>query len=220
VAGVSKKGVVTGKRPGKAKIKASIRGKKIAAVCVVTVKKKPAGENQTEKKEEPAVTGPLDSTAEPDGIEKPAETEQPKDTAEPSPTEIPDAKPSPVPDISSGTLVALAKYDQSRDMTVFLLNRDYEGTVHIRFLEESFVVSGKVREALLLLQNSYVTRTNHAGTIRVGRTYPEVNWSLVDLKTDTTYSMSVEAKNTYDTSYKNCGAVYFQGDVTSVIGVY
>lgn len=226
IASVSKKGVVTGKKAGKAKIKASIQGKKISAVCVVTVKKNSVKENKPEVSKEPVATMAPgnteipDETKMPQSTEKPQNTAEPDATAEPSASEAPKQTPAPSPAISSDTLLVLAKYDKDRDMTVFLLNRDYEGTVHISFQGETFTMSGKVKEALLILQNSYVMKTNHAGTIRVGRVYPEINWSLEDLKTDTVYSMSVEAKNTYDTSYKNCGAIYFQGDVTSVIGVY
>lgn len=225
VAGVSKKGVVTGKKAGKAKIKAAIQGKKISAVCVVTVKKDSAKENKPEESKEPEASKAPDSTAKPDGTAKPGETEKPDETkkpdetAEPLPTETPDAESSTIV-VQPDTLVALASYDQSKDMTVFLLNKDYEGTVHIGFSGETFTMSGKVKEALLMLQSSYITKTNYAGTIRVSRTYPDTYWSLEDLKTNTTYYMTTELKNTYDTRYENCGAIYFQGDVTSAVSIY
>ncbi len=224
IASVSKKGVVTGKKAGKAKIKASIQEKKISAVCVVTVKKNSVKENKPEVSKKPSATIAPDSTEAPNETEKPQSTAKPQNTAEPEATTEPSASKEPnqtsVPVISSDTLLVLVKYDKDKDMTVFLLNRGYEGKVHISFQDETFTMSGKVKEALLILQNSYITKTNHAGTIKVSRVYPETNWSLEDLRTNTVYSMSIETKNTYDTSYKNCGAIYFQGDVTSVIGVY
>ena len=228
IASVSKKGVVTGKKAGKAKIKASIQGKKIFSVCVVTVKKNSAKEDEPKVSEEPKVTMAPDNTEAPDETKEPQNTvepgatEKPQNTAEPEATEKPavSEEPSPVPVISSDTLIVLAKYDESRNMTVFLLNKEYEGNVHISFQGETFTMSGKVKEALSILKNSYLTKTNQAGTIKVSRVYPETNWSLEALKTNTVYSMSIETKNTYDTSYENCGAIYFQGDVTSVIGVY
>lgn len=224
IVGVSKKGVVTGKKAGKAKIKASIQGKKISAVCVVTVKKNSAKEDEARASEEPTATMAPDNTEAPNETEKPQSTAKPQNTAEPEVSVKPPVSEEPTPSlapvISPDTLLVLAKYDESKDMTVFLLNKDYEGNVHISFLGETFTMSGKVKEALVLLKNSYITKTNQAGTIKVSRVYPETSWSLEDLKTNTVYSMSVETKNTYDTSYKNCGAIYFQGDVTSVIGVY
>ena len=187
----------------------------------------------------PSNTPVSEDTASPDVSEKPTITIAPTNTPavssatpEVSPGLIPSVSPdippsatnTPVPTetpTATGAVVMtkVAEVD-GETMTVYLMDRDYEGGIHITVGDTEFKASGKVKEALDLLQTTWFTKTNSANTIKVSRVYPEKYWSIVDLVNNKTYYMRVEKNNTFDTSYSNCGAIYFKGDVTGDISVY
>lgn len=228
VASVTAKGVVKGKKAGKAKIRAKIKGKKITATCTVTVKKKVSPTKPSESTASPDVTQSPEASTSPDDTLPPETSASPDASTSPDGSTFPDTTASPgatttppdtteKPDVQpSGPLLAV---EQSETETVYLLDRDYEGTVHISFGGETFTVSGKVKEALSLLATTYITRTNSAGTIRVSRVYPSEYWELTNLRSGETYRMWVESRYSHSL-YENCGAIRFQGDVMAVIQVY
>lgn len=176
---------------------------------------------------EPAEPSPS-ASAEPATTEStaPSETSKPSETIAPSPSN----KPSQTPDVNTGKLVpvsdtgavkayGLAKIN-GEVTTIYLVNRDYEGNLKIGFEGNVYEQSGNVREALVMLDTLYITKTNSAETIKVSRTKPEKYWTITDLKGKKDYYLRVERRNTYDTSYENCGAIYFKGDVTDVVSIY
>ena len=104
--------------------------------------------------------------------------------------------------------------------TVYLVNRDYDGSLKIGFKGNVYEQSGSVKDGLVMLDTLYVTKTNSAGTIKVSRKSPDTVWTISDLVDNKDYYFYVERRNTYDTSYTNCGAIYFIGDVSDVVSVY
>lgn len=159
----------------------------------------------------------------------PAETTTPVPST-PSTSPIASAQPTQTPDVNTGKLVpvsgdgavkayGLAKID-GEVTTIYLLNRDYDGGLKIGFKETTYEQSGSIKDALLMLDTTYLTKTNSAKTIRISRKISETYWTISDLKDNKDYYFRVERNNTYDTSYKNCGAIYFKGDVTNVVSIY
>lgn len=241
VADVTAKGAVTGKKAGKAKIRAQIKGKKITATCVVTVKKKPVSATTPKPVSTPGVSPQASPGTEPDVSPQVSPGTEPGEISEETPSGEPQITPAASPDASPGISATDAPQDSkptvtsspstpvvdvqvvkssSGSETVYLLDRDYEGTIHISFCGKVFSASGKVKDALAILQTTYTTKTNHDETVRVSRVYPESCWTITDLETGTSYSMSVESRSSFESEHDNCGAIYFQGDVTSVISVY
>lgn len=166
-------------------------------------------------------------TSSPENSTKPLETPTVSMTPEPattsSPQPIQSCQPSGklTPVSTRGAVVAygVAKID-NEIMTVYLVDRDYDGNMTIGFKDKKYSMSGKVKDSLVMLDTTYISKTNSAGTIRVSRVKPEVYWTLTDLTDNDNYYFSVERRNSYDKSYKNCGALYFKGDVTSVLSIY
>lgn len=223
IASVTAKGIVKGKKTGKVRIRAQIRGKKIKAVCIVTVKKKAVKKNTAKTSPKPLPTArgtttpkysaaPVLPTASAPIIVSPP----PFTNVTPSPSPSANVTPSPETPLVAVTVAEIA----GEKMTVYLLDRDYEGSVHISFGDYLYTGEGRVKDALVMLKSTYTTQTNGAGTIRVSREYPEEYWTLSNLITGDVCYMRAESKNTFDLSYKNCGAIYFKGDVTSLITVY
>ena len=104
IATVSKKGVVKGKRAGKTKITAKVKGKKL--VCRLTVKATPQGE----KKPAPQVTQTPGGTDKPSA--SPAIEPVVTPTAVPTPTPVDTSKPEPVFSKESGS------YDKSFELSL------------------------------------------------------------------------------------------------------
>ena len=158
----------------------------------------------------------------------PTESAQPTESSTPAPTES--AQPTQTPDAGNGKLTpvsgngAVAAYGvvkiNGEVRTVYLVNRDYDGSLKIGFKGNVFEQSGSVKSGLVTLDTLYVTKTNSAGTIKVSRKSPETNWTISDLVDNKDYYFYVERRNTYDTSYANCGAIYFIGDVSGIVSVY
>lgn len=163
---------------------------------------------------------------------------QPTTSAAPTNTPVPaqsttpsaSANPTQTPDVNTGKLVpvsdkgavkayGLAKID-GEVATIYLVNKDYNGGLKIGFKDTVYEQSGSIKDSLILLDTTYLARTNSAKTIKISREFPEVYWTISDLKNNKDYYFKVERNNTYDTSYKNCGAIYFKGDVTDVVSVY
>ena len=227
VAVVNKKGVVTAKKAGKTVIKAKFYG--TTAKCSVIVKKKTTTVKPTAKPEKTTSPAPTES-AQPteSSIPAPTESAQPTESNTPAPTES--AQPTQTPDAGNGKLTpvsgngAVAAYGvvkiNGEVRTVYLVNRDYDGSLKIGFKGNVFEQSGSVKSGLVMLDTLYVTKTNSAGTIKVSRKSPETNWTISDLVDNKDYYFYVERRNTYDTSYANCGAIYFIGDVLDVVSVY
>lgn len=171
---------------------------------------------------------------------EPTASTSPQPTASAAPTNTPDpaqsttpaasTKPTQTPDVNTGKLVpvsdkgavkayGLAKIN-GEVTTIYLVDKNYDGSLKIGFKGNIYEQKGNVKEALIMLDTLYVTKTNSAGTIKVSRKSPEVYWTVSDLKNNKDYYFKVERNNTYDTSYKDCGAIYFKGDVTDVVSVY
>lgn len=158
----------------------------------------------------------------------PTESAEPTESSTPAPTES--TQPTQTPDAGNGKLApvsgngAVAAYGvvkiNGEVRTVYLVNRDYDGSLKIGFKGNIFEQSGSVKSGLVMLDTMYVTKTNSAGTIKVSRKSPETNWTISDLVDNKDYYFYVERTNTYDTSYANCGAIYFIGDVSGVVSVY
>lgn len=110
-------------------------------------------------------------------------------------------------------------------MTVFLINKNYDGQIRFCFNGKEFIYSGNAKDALILLANGGTTKENSDGTIRVSRSVLENGmlaeyWTIEDKELEQTYQFRVTTKNTVNTAIANCGVLYFKGDVTSVITVY
>ena len=178
---------------------------------------------------ESSTPAPIESAA-PTESSTPAPTEsaEPTESSTPAPTES--TQPTQTPDAGNGKLTpvsgngAVAAYGvvkiNGEVRTVYLVNRDYDGSLKIGFKGNIFEQSGSVKSGLVMLDTMYVTKTNSAGTIKVSRKSPETNWTISDLVDNKDYYFYVERTNTYDTSYANCGAIYFIGDVSGVVSVY
>lgn len=162
----------------------------------------------------------------------PTESAAPTESSAPAPTAAPEqsAQPTKTPDAGDGKLIpvsgngAVAAYGvveiDGQVRTVYLVNRDYEGSLKIGFKGNVYEQSGSVKDGLVMLDTLYVTKTNSAGTIKVSRKSPDTVWTISDLVDNKDYYFYVERRNTYDTSYANCGAIYFIGDVSDVVSVY
>ena len=219
VAVVNKKGVVTAKKTGKTVIKAKFYG--TTAKCTVTVKKKTTTVKPTVKP---------DTTATPAPTAVPAESSTPTESVAPTAAPEQSTQPTQTPDAGKGKLTpvsgngAVAAYGvvkiNGEVRTVYLVNRDYDGSLKIGFKGNVYEQSGSVKDGLVMLDTLYVTKTNSAGTIKVSRKSPDTVWTISDLVDNKDYYFYVERRNTYDTSYTNCGAIYFIGDVSDVVSVY
>lgn len=243
VAVVNKKGVVTAKKTGKTVIKAKFYG--TTAKCTVTVKKKATTVKPTVKPDTTATPAPTAVPAEsstptessvPTESSKPSETKTPVESTKPTESAAPTAapeqstQPTQTPDAGKGKLTpvsgngAVAAYGvvkiNGEVRTVYLVNRDYDGSLKIGFKGNVYEQSGSVKDGLVMLDTLYVTKTNSAGTIKVSRKSPDTVWTISDLVDNKDYYFYVERRNTYDTSYTNCGAIYFIGDVSDVVSVY
>lgn len=233
VAVVNKKGVVTAKKTGKTVIKAKFYG--TTAKCTVTVKKKATTVKPTVKPDTTATPTPTAVPAEsstPTESAAPTESSTPVPTESAAPTAAPEqsTQPTQTPDAGKGKLTpvsgngAVAAYGvvkiNGEVRTVYLVNRDYDGSLKIGFKGNVYEQSGSVKDGLVMLDTLYVTKTNSAGTIKVSRKSPDTVWTISDLVDNKDYYFYVERRNTYDTSYTNCGAIYFIGDVSDVVSVY
>lgn len=233
VAVVNKKGVVTAKKTGKTVIKAKFYG--TTAKCTVTVKKKTTTVKPTVKPDTTATPAPTALPAEsstPTESAAPTESSTPVPTESVAPTAAPEqsTQPTQTPDAGKGKLTpvsgngAVAAYGvvkiNGEVRTVYLVNRDYDGSLKIGFKGNVYEQSGSVKDGLVMLDTLYVTKTNSAGTIKVSRKSPDTVWTISDLVDNKDYYFYVERRNTYDTSYTNCGAIYFIGDVSDVVSVY
>ena len=138
------------------------------------------------------------------------------------PTQTPDAgKGKLIPVSGNGAVAAYGVVKINGEVrTVYLVNRDYDGSLKIGFKGNVYEQSGSVKDGLVMLDTLYVTKTNSAGTIKVSRKSPDTVWTISDLVDNKDYYFYVERRNTYDTSYTNCGAIYFIGDVSDVVSVY
>ena len=110
-------------------------------------------------------------------------------------------------------------------MTVYLVNKNYNGQIHVRMNGKDFAAEGNAKDALMLLAHGGTTKENSAGTIRLSRTTDENGklgeyWTVEDLELGLSYEMKAETKNTINTAIANCGTIYFRGDVTSAIELY
>ena len=236
VAVVNKKGVVTAKKTGKTVIKAKFYG--TTAKCTVTVKKKTTTVKPTVKPDTTATPAPTAVPAEsstptessvPTESSKPSETKTPVESTKPTESAAPTESSTPVPTESVAPTAAPEQSTQPTQTpdagkgevrTVYLVNRDYDGSLKIGFKGNVYEQSGSVKDGLVMLDTLYVTKTNSAGTIKVSRKSPDTVWTISDLVDNKDYYFYVERRNTYDTSYTNCGAIYFIGDVSDVVSVY
>lgn len=110
-------------------------------------------------------------------------------------------------------------------MTVYLVNKNYEGQVRVRINGKEFAAGGNAKDALMLLAYGGTTKTDSTGRLRMSRSTDEDGmlekyWTVEDLEQGETYQMRAETRNTVNPSIANCGVVYFRGDVTSAITMY
>lgn len=180
----------------------------------------------------PGITKEPTQTAAPGITKEPTQTVAPGITKEPLPTAVPSDMPGvtqPSPTVSAvpssepkaspvvATKVANIK---GQKMTVYIIDITFDGEIHFSFFGNEFVQNGSAKDALVLLSATYTSKTNKEETLRISREFPDENWIIENLVTGETYTMKVEVKNTFDKSYKDCGAIYISGDVTSQILIY
>lgn len=186
------------------------------------------GGNPGETTHNPAkpTMGPMNPTNSPGmpTAEPVAPTDSPSmPTAAPGYTASP--SPSSVPEQDKLVPYTAVTEIQGETMTVYLIQKNYEGQIHVRINDKEFTAAGKAKDALLLLAYGGTTRTDSTGRIRLSRALDaqgalEPYWTVEDLVQGQSYQMRAETRNTVYPDYENCGAIYFRGDVTSVIEVY
>lgn len=237
IASVSQKGIVKGKKAGKAKITAYIKGSSKKAVCQVVIKKKtkkPTPKSSKSPKTTPLITQkpsvsakPTEtpqSTATPEPTKSPqssvAPTDTPQTSTTPKPTETVKATATPKPTQYTLPILDIV-YGQvnGKDTTVYLLDTTYEGGLKISFNGKQVNFNGKVRTGLYTLETTKIAnQKNSAGTIGLSRKDGDLYWTVTDLELGLQYYMYAEKKQTFSASY-NCGALYFLGDTRDVISV-
>lgn len=114
---------------------------------------------------------------------------------------------------------------QGEIMTVYLVNKNYEGQVRVRLNEKEFLAGGNAKDALMLLAYGGTVKTDKTGRVRLSRGTKEDGmleeyWMLEDLEQGESYQMRAETQNSVKPAIANCGVIYFRGDVTSAIAVY
>ena len=253
VAKVTQKGMVTAKKAGKASITATIKGSKKKAVCVITVKSVNQKEEESTQKpseQKPADSGDNDSSTEdvkPSATptlapEQPGNDDTPTGTPTPTETTAPDTPSGPAnpgnpgvpntptetekpaePEKKSPVLKVTTDKIDGELMTIYILDKTYEGGLNFTFDGQSFSVKGSVKEVLTGLSSLYTTRENKAKTIRMSRKFDKKVknpfWIITNLKNGNVFYMKAETKNTYDTSYENAGLLYFKGDVRNIVSI-
>lgn len=213
---VNSKGILRGIKKGTAKVYVGIRGKKKRAVCKVTVRA--AGKDNEVK----STVAPTDKPKEAAETKKPVKTEDPIETEKPTNTITPVVTVTP----SHGSPLVKVAVDNIDGMetSVFIVDKSYEGILHISFCGHETTQAGSVKDALVLLKSSYMTdnvaKMNKDKTISIYRGSKEENWKITDLLTGEEYELWVETQNSYDTFYSNCGAIYFKGNVVDKVTVY
>lgn len=141
--------------------------------------------------------------------------------------EIPTISPEPgiSPDRKELVPYSVVMEIQGELTTVFLVNKNYEGQVHVRINGKEFTAQGSVKDAIFLLAYGGTARTDSSNRIRLSRTVGQDGmldryWILEDLELGESYRMGVDTRNTVIPSFAYCGVIYFPGDVTSAIEVY
>lgn len=210
IATVNKKGIVKGIKRGKVNISVGIKGTKKKAVCRVTVKNAVVKDKKV-----------IRATPSPGNTAAPGRTEAPSETEKPTPTpDTGNTTPMPVTPLRK---VVVDEID-GVETTVFLLDKSYQGTLHISFCGYETTQQGSVKDVLVLLKSSYmadgVAKVNKDKTISFYRGSKEENWKITELLTGITYEMWAETVNTYDTTYSNCGVIYIKGNVMEDVAVY
>ena len=196
---VSKKGVVLGKKPGKARITVKIRGTRIKRTCTVRVTKKITGESTSSpgRSTVPAGdrgTGPSLPEKPEEGMASAVPTAKPTEEPAASPTGEPGTPPTgdpvgsptgkpftPTPTESATPTVTYVPADMElipysavmkidgETMTVFLVNKNYSGQIHFIFQGREFDLSGDAKDALMMLAYGGTTKTDSTGTIQISR---------------------------------------------------
>jgi hypothetical protein len=197
---------VKAKAKGKAKITATVSGKK--ATCLVTVKSA-AKVSATEAPASQESPLPADTSPEASGSGQGTDTEI--------------AASSP-PTLDSSVLVASSQLVTGEDgtvMTAYVINKLFKGDIHINFNGKVYSTSGKGRTLLSFLADGATTKTNGDGTLRVSReSLQEEYWTIEDLSQGRTYYMKATMDNPVDTSVGSCGVIYIVGDVLSEVQIY
>lgn len=238
IASVNKKGIIQGRKAGKAKITVRIKGTKIKRTCTVVVKREARKVSSQTKMPSPAKPSVPAKTPEriPAGTQPSGNTEPPGQTLPATgnatqtsipPTNSPGETTAPtyVPHCSELIPYSAVMMIDGEIMTVFLVNKNYDGQVHIRFNGKEFAYSGNARDVLMLLANGGMTKESGDGMIRVSRATLEDGtleeyWNIEDRESGQAYQVKATTKNTVNSAITNCGVLYFKGDVTSVISVY
>ncbi len=105
--------------------------------------------------------------------------------------------------------------------TLYFVNKDFDGTIHLSFAGSEYSASGSAKDALILLHNAIDTRTNSEGTIKIGRGIRDEWWTVEVLATGDKYYIRAETKNNVNPKYgSDCGIIYVKGDVSSIVKIY
>lgn len=156
--------------------------------------------------------------------EKPTISQAPTVTEAPGETTAPSSSPAPTDALSEEFVLPVVDRRvmeiDGEVMTVYILDKTYNGSIHISFCGVDYTADGSVKDALVLLKSTYTTKTNSANTLTMSRASGEPYWTITVLTSGQTYYMRAESKQTIDASLTDCGALYFKGDVSSLIQVY
>ncbi len=221
---VTSKGMVKAKKKGKATVWVKIKGRKKKMKCVVKVvnaKQQPQSTEGAEESQQPVPSADAVATNPPSVTDKPAASETP---TSPSGSESPGVTPTPT--VVPGEEFVLPLVDRrvmeidGEVMTVYILDKTYNGSIHISFCGVEYTADGSVKDALVLLKNTYTTKTNSANTLTMSRGNGDAYWTITVLTSGQTYYMRAESRQSIDSSLSDCGALYFKGDVSSLIQVY
>lgn len=237
---VTSKGMVKAKKKGKATVWVKVKGRKQKLKCVVKVVAANQQPQSTEANSQPAPSAgatalpqgtgtpvpSADATVSPIITEIPGTTGTTDVTESPGTSGEPLASKSPTPTDIPAEEFVLPLVDRrvmeidGEVMTVYLLDKTYNGSIHISFCGVEYTADGSVKDALVLLKSTYTTKTNSANTLTMSRAQGEAYWTITVLTSGQTYYMRAESKQSIDSSLSDCGALYFKGDVSSLIQVY
>ena len=149
-----------------------------------------------------APTDTPENTQEPSG---PGEKPTPKPTEVPTQTPVPTPAPTTVqeyiaslkPDDNSPLVGSfVVKNTQGDNRTVYLLNKNYSGTVKLDIDGYTYSGNDSVLSLLKRLETERIKATNSAGTICVHRTPQETLWTVEFLQTGVKYYFDAKVNDT------------------------
>lgn len=173
-----------------------------------TVTPTPTDPANTQEPSEPGITS----------TPKPTEVPTPTPTPTPAPTTVQEYIASLKPDDNSPLVGSfMVRNSQGDNRTVYLLNKNYSGTVKLDI--DGYVYSGNdsVLSLLKRLETERIKATNSAGTICVHRTPKETLWTVEFLQTGVKYYFDARVN---DTSFNsNYGIIIAVGNTMNNIKI-